>query len=217
MPNLLHRSRSAYFYAFSIFLLWLFVISALIGMARGEADWFLPKTPINQILGAVLLILNFPIRTAKAWLVFGFAFLVGMVVEIIGVETGALFGEYYYGENLGWKFMGVPWLIGVYWAVLTFITGAIAHRLFRNAWIRTAVAAALMVALDILIEPLAHRFDFWHFANDLAPLQNYFTWYLVAFGLHIVFVRMVVVKDFWYSLNHYFSQAAFFVGGMLLV
>lgn len=211
------RTREGLRYNLSIFLLWLFVISALIGMARGEVDWFVPKTPINQVLGAVLLVLNFPVRTLRAWLVFLFAFLVGMVVEILGVETGVLFGEYYYGDNFGWKFMGVPWLIGVYWAVLTFLTGAIAHRLFRGRWWRVLTAALLMVGLDVLIEPLAHQFDFWHFAGDIAPFKNYIAWFVVAFGLQGVFVRLVVVTDFWYCLNHYLSQVAFFVGAMLIL
>ena len=202
---------------FSIFLIWLFVGSALIGIALGQVDWFIPKTPVNQTLGALLLFLNFPIDGRKKMLVWLLAFVVGMVVEIVGVRTGLLFGEYYYGDNFGWKLMGVPYLIGVYWAVLVFLTGALASRLSKHALLRILFGAALMVALDVLIEPLAHRFDFWHFTGGMPPLQNYTTWFVVAAGLHAVFVRFVEVTDFWYSFHHYLSQIAFFAGCLLLL
>ena len=201
----------------SIFLLWLFVVSALIGITLGYADWFIPKTPINQTLGAVLLFLNFPISTRRKLAVWLLAFAVGMAVEIIGVKTGVLFGEYHYGDNFGWKLMGVPYLIGVYWAVLVFLTGAIAFRVSKHPVLRILIGAALMVGLDVLIEPLAHQFDFWHFTGGMPPLQNYTTWFLVAAGLHTVFVRVVAVSDFWYSLHHFLSQVGFFVGCLLLV
>ncbi|MEL7020517.1 MAG: carotenoid biosynthesis protein, partial [Bacteroidota bacterium] len=113
----------------SVFTVWLFVLSALIGIALGHVAWFIPKTPLNLALGAVLLLINFPTYRARFWAVWWLAFFVGMIVEILGVETGIIFGEYYYGDNLGAKFMGVPYLIGVYWAVLSFICAFIGQRI----------------------------------------------------------------------------------------
>jgi len=35
----------------SILVIWLFVISALIGISLGFEDWFIPKTPLNLLIG----------------------------------------------------------------------------------------------------------------------------------------------------------------------
>ena len=46
------------------------------------------------------------------------AFCIGFSAEVIGVKTGVLFGDYSYGSNLGYKFAGVPIVIGLLWGVL---------------------------------------------------------------------------------------------------
>ena len=48
-------------------------------------------------------------------------FLIGMFSEFIGVNYGVIFGEYIYGNNLGFKLFGVPFLIGLNWVILTVI------------------------------------------------------------------------------------------------
>lgn len=200
----------------SVFIVWLFILSALIGMALGFDAWFIEKTPLNLLIGAGLLVWNFPIDDRRK-IAFGlFAFAVGMVVEIIGVRTGALFGTYYYGSNLGPKFMEVPYLIGVYWSVLSFICAAIGKRIAPNLFVAALLGAAFMVGLDGFMEQLAVRFDFWHFEGGLAPFQNYVTWYVVAFGLQYILLRTSEVKEFWFSLNLYASQVVFFAVSMWL-
>lgn len=203
--------------ALSIFTVWLFVISALIGIALGYVGWFIPKTPLNLALGAVLLLINFPTYSVKFWAVWWFAFITGMVVEILGVETGIIFGEYYYGENLGAKFLGVPYLIGVYWAVLSFICAFIGKRLVSSRLGSALCGALLMVSLDFFMEQRASAFDFWHFENNIVPLRNYFTWYVVGFGLQYLILTQVKTGDFQYSLHLYLSQLAFFIGCLLLI
>ena len=37
-----------------------------------------------------------------------------------------------------------------------------------------------MVLLDLMIEPVAIRLDFWHWQAEVIPLQNYLMWFLVA-------------------------------------
>ena len=55
-----------------------------------------------------------------------------MIAETIGVNFGILFGDYEYGENLGFKIFGVPFLIGINWIVLTFITGSLSSLIFKK-------------------------------------------------------------------------------------
>lgn len=48
-----------------------------------------------------------------------------MLAEILVVSYGIIFGNYKYGEILGYKVLGVPLIIGINWCILTLIKGAI--------------------------------------------------------------------------------------------
>jgi uncharacterized membrane protein len=48
------------------------------------------------------------------------AFATGMLTEMIGINTGYLFGNYQYSNVMGYKLLGVPLLIGVQWFVTVF-------------------------------------------------------------------------------------------------
>jgi hypothetical protein len=121
----------------SIFLLWLVTISGIIGIYIGKSDWFLPKTPLNLLLGAIILFWNFPPKNGlKSVLLWSLTFLIGMLMEVIGVKYGWIFGGYYtYGANFGPKIVGVPWTIGVNWVLLTFSTGHLA-RSCHKLWLQ---------------------------------------------------------------------------------
>lgn len=200
----------------SIFTIWLFSISAIIGIYLGYVNWFIPKTPLNLLLGAGLLFLNLPINSLRKIAVWIIAFSVGMVVEIVGVQTGDIFGTYYYGENLGLKFMGVPYLIGVNWAVLSFITAAISTRLTKNLWGSILIGTCFMVGLDILLEPLAGVFDFWHFEGGVVPIQNYVAWFVTAFFLQVL-IRKTMNFDKPYFSTHLFLTQIIFFGSCYLI
>lgn len=194
----------------SIFLIWLFSLSAIIGIYWGYLNWFIPKTPVNLLLGAALLFWNLPINSIRKVSVWLIAFAIGMLVEIIGVQTGDIFGNYYYGENLGLKLMGVPFLIGVNWAVLSFITASISTRLTNKFWGAAFIGASLMVGLDFLLEPMASVFDFWHFENGIVPVQNYLAWFVIALFLQILIRKSIPIRDIKYSSHLFFSQVIFF-------
>jgi putative membrane protein len=189
---------------------WLFHISGMIGISLGFYDFFLPKTPLNLLVGFFLLAAIFPINDRKSVLLTAIFFLAGMFVEWVGVQYGFLFGEYYYGENLGPKFQGVPWMIGINWAVLVLVTGAIASRWFNNFWVKIAIGAALMVGLDFFMEVSAPVFDFWDFGKNGAPLRNYVAWFFIAALLHALFQKYEMKGNYLFSLNLFLAQLLFF-------
>ncbi|MEL6124616.1 MAG: carotenoid biosynthesis protein, partial [Bacteroidota bacterium] len=194
----------------SIALVWLFIASAMIGIQFGYVEWFIPKTPLNLLLGAALLFWNLPMANPRTISLWAFAFTIGLGMEIIGVHTGAIFGTYYYGDNLGIKFLGVPILIGVNWAVLTFITAAISQHVTRSYPTSAIMAAGLMVGLDILLEVLAGPFDFWYWADDIVPFQNYLAWFLIALFLQLIVQYFIKIRDHRYALHLFASQVVFF-------
>lgn len=200
-----------------IFFLWLTHVSAVVGIACGYASWFLAKTPANLLLAFSLMVLLYPLKSRQAWSGFILCFLIGFAAEWVGVNTGWLFGDYRYGENLGIKIGGVPLLIGVNWAVLALSTSSIAHSVEKwSPGIRCALAATLMVALDVLMEPLAPRFDFWYFANNEVPLWNYVCWWMTGFIMQWLLYAKSVKGDVVFS-THVFLVNIFFFGAVWLI
>ena len=201
----------------SIFLLWLFTVSSLIGISFGFVDWFIPKTPLNLMLGFLLVLINVPFGKEYGKLAFIIFFLFGMILEIAGVIRGDIFGTYYYGSNLGFKVFGVPLMIGIYWAVLTTVTSQMARSIFNNTILIALFGASLMVGLDFLMEQMAHTFDFWHFKGNIAPFRNYVAWFLAAFVLHIFALKFIPKGGSRFSRHLYFNQVIFFLSTYLIL
>lgn len=193
----------------AIFLIWLFHLSGIIGVAAGFKDWFIPKTPLNFLACTVLFVLFFPLKSKNKILVFGLFFLIGMFLEWLGANFSLLFGSYDYGDNLGHKIDGVPIFIGINWALLTFITAILAARLSSQIWMRAIIGAALMVVLDFLMEQSAPSFDFWSFGATV-PLENYVTWFIVALLFHLIFQKAELKGNFKISLHLFLAQMVFF-------
>ncbi len=195
----------------SIFLIWLFNISAVIGISLGYMEWFTSKTPLNMLLTFSLFLLVFRLDSMKKMLLFSLFFIGGMFVEWLGVSYGLLFGDYHYGRHFGPKFEGVPWLIGINWAILTFVTGAIASGLVPRFWPKVVLGAFLMVFLDFFMEVSASVFDFWHWEEAVAPLQNYIAWFGVAFLFHWILQRFREQGNTTFAYHLYAAQLFFFV------
>jgi uncharacterized membrane protein len=196
----------------SIFVIWLVTISGMIGIYMGHMDWFISKTPMNQILGLLLLYWNFPPKNGmRSWIIWLIVYLIGMAVELIGVNTGLLFGTYYYGENLGIKVFGVPILIGINWVVLTFLTANISKRYIPNKWLAILCGSVLMVALDFFIEPTAPIFDFWHWEGGTAPIKNFVDWFVVSFLLQMIVRNELSEKSTSFPIHQLASQFVFFI------
>lgn len=198
--------------AISIFAIWLVTISGIVGIYLGHMNWFITKTPMNLLLGLLLLYWNFPPKNGlRSWIIWLIVYLIGMLVELIGVNTGMLFGTYHYGGNLGTKFFGVPFLIGINWVVLTFLTASIAKRYVPNKWLAILCGSILMVALDFFIEPTAPIFDFWHWEGGAAPIRNYVDWFVVSFLLQMIVKNDLSEETTSFPMHHLASQFIFFI------
>ncbi|MGB6151055.1 MAG: carotenoid biosynthesis protein [Pricia sp.] len=192
-------------------IIWLFHISALIGITLGYVDWFIEKTPLNLCICLILFIWVYPIRTTKHLLAFLIFFSGGMLAEWIGVKYGLLFGTYEYGGNFGPKVDGVPYLIGAYWALLTFITASISEFIAKSVAVKIVIAATLMTFLDYFMEHSATRFDFWEFKGGLAPIENYITWFVLALLFQGILRYLKTSGNRFFALHLYAAQLIFFV------
>ncbi len=194
----------------AIFILWLFHISAIIGIALGHDSWFLTKTPLNLLILFGLLLWMYPVSNLKYGFLFLLCFATGMIVEWLGVNYGFLFGDYSYGRNLGPKIGGVPWLIGINWGILTFTSLAVSNWLTGKLYIRVLTGALIMVGLDFLMEYSAPVIDFWEFELSPVPLSNYIGWFVVSAMLHLVLQLFKLEGNLKFSLHLLFSQLIFF-------
>ena len=196
---------------FSIFLIWLFSISGIIGIqSEGYTDWFLSATPLNLLLSFLILIVNLNTFKKSYFIAFFIPFALGFITEALGVNYGLIFGSYEYGNNLGYKVLGVPIMICFNWALLTAITADIASFIGKSIWIRAFMGAALMTGLDFIIEVSAPRFDFWEFEGGVVPIQNYIGWLAIAFFAHIGYQYYDVESNQKISLHLFISMLIFF-------
>jgi bisanhydrobacterioruberin hydratase len=129
-----------------------------------------------------------------AALVFGF----GFILSAIGNHTGALFGQYFYGQHLGVMIWDTPLTIGLLWLLVCYsasvvIANGVSHSsVFNRTWIKVLLASLIVLVMDILLEQTASILDFWYHKNQSAPIQNYTAWFAFAAAFNYLFVKMEV-------------------------
>lgn len=194
----------------SIGIIWLFHICGMIGISYGNKEFFLAFTPINLFISFVLLFIN-QVQLEKSELNAALIiFFIGMISEILGVNYGLIFGDYVYLDNLGFKVLGVPVLIGVNWIILTFITGSMSSYIIKNKHIAAITGAILMILLDLIIEPVAPLLGFWIFDLPIVPLQNYIGWFVIGLTTQYIYHFNIERKEHSFSINLLLVNAVFF-------
>ncbi|MFW5939802.1 MAG: bisanhydrobacterioruberin hydratase [Halolamina sp.] len=109
-------------------------------------------------------------------------------IEIVGVTTGWPYGQFEYGVSLGPMLGGVPVALPVFFLPLVanayllclLLLGPLADR----ALPRLLSVIALVLAMDVVLDPGAVALGFWRYAGGGAfygvPLSNYAGWVLSA-------------------------------------
>lgn len=168
------------------FLLSFYIIGCLGMIIPFLRPTFILLTPFALLLnGFLLFIFHKGSRDLKTWLVFGFILLAGFGVELLGVNTGKIFGEYHYGNGLGVKVGGTPLLIGINWLLMVYLSANLTTRLKWNTVNTVIVACLLMVGYDIILEQVAPLLDMWYWAGNTIPFKNYVAWFVIALVFHI--------------------------------
>lgn len=154
---------------------------------------FVLLTPLNLLISLALLLWRHRVWNRSLQIFLLLCYLAGFLVEMVGVQTGLLFGQYEYHQVLGPKLFATPLLIGVNWVILVYSSAVLLNYVAGKAhWLlKTTAAAAIMVALDVLIEPVAVALNFWTWEDGIIPLQNYIAWYGLSFLLIALFYRLL--------------------------
>jgi putative membrane protein len=138
------------------------------------------------------------IPTYSAWAVT--VIVLSMFFEGVGVKTGALFGEYKYGDYLYPYIYGVPVSIGFAWLTVLLASASVTQILTSKLYHLNSVSAAVLIALfmtlfDVFMEPAAVKLDYWSWIHDTVPLQNYFTWFIVGYIFAYLGLRLKILNN----------------------
>lgn len=157
--------------------------------------YFLSLSFFNLLLSFSVVLLARKSQFFYFFLFLTFCYLIGMTVEVIGTKTGFLFGNYQYGNNLGFKLLDVPFVIGINWGILVVSSASIINKIKVNWKLKVILSSLIMTFLDVLMEPVAMESDFWHWENDVIPFYNYVCWFLIALPLHFIYFKYKLVES----------------------
>lgn len=138
-------------------------------------------TPVTLLISFILMLVYQDEKIEKKFITVAvLLFFTGLILEMIGVNTGKIFGVYTYGENLGPKIYNTPWMIGVNWVMLSYLTASLSNKWFNNKWLRIISGASLMLLYDFFLEQLAPVMDLWTWEGNAVPTLNYISWAIAA-------------------------------------
>ena len=173
----------------AISIIVLFHIIGLIGLSIPSLrSYFLAFVPWHLLIMLVILLCSHRYIDRKLVLFTVIIFVLGYAVEWTGIHTHWLFGDYSYGKTLGPKLLGVPLIAGVNWFLLTYSAGVLMQRSrLKSIAARVLLGSVLLATLDLLIEPVAVRLDYWHWTDHTVPLSNYACWFLISGAMLLLF------------------------------
>jgi bisanhydrobacterioruberin hydratase len=191
-------------------------------------SFFIGATPLNLLLMGCLLVATHRQRNAAFWLFLGICTVTGITVEVIGVNTGWLFGQYAYGTVLGYKWQGVPLLIGINWFITIYCCGITVHTLLQKLLAKVGDTinqpqklqalsvvvdgASLAVFFDWIIEPVAIKLGFWAWGgNGAIPMFNYICWFGISLLLMACFYFFNFGKSNKFAVHLLLIQILFFL------
>ena len=206
----------------------LFHVVGILGILVFKSETVIRSTAVNLLLSFFLLLWTQENKNVFFWLFTLIVVIIGFAVEVIGVNTGFLFGDYSYGDVLGIQFKQVPIIIGVNWFMVLYCSGisttALLHKIIQPLSATPAEpapslkaisvisdAATLAVILDWLIEPVAVKLGFWHWQDDTVPVYNYICWFVISLLLMAIFQFSPFEKRNKFAIHLLLIQVMFFL------
>jgi putative membrane protein len=205
---------------FAIIFLAIIYLVGLIGSLSFNPD-IIQLTWLNLLLSSVVLFAFHKGKNFYFWLWVAGVFQAGYVLEMFGVKTGRIFGEYIYGNNLGYKINDVPLIIGVNWLMLSYCAYHEASKILEKwktdnekmfEYAVVTISALLMVFIDVFIEQVAPQLDFWYWKYQTPPIQNYTAWFIFSFCFVFFYQKLALPKTNPIASWLYLFQLLFFIG-----
>ncbi len=166
-----------------IILLCIIFLAGLIGHAlTSMRPLMLLLTPyILFLTGIIVFFFTFMRSELKLVIWCLIIYILTFFLEVAGVKTGIIFGNYVYGDTLGLKFLGVPLIIGFNWVIVILGAVTIAEQIDQNIFLTALFTGTLAVLFDIMMEPAAIRLNYWEWSSGMIPVSNYYAWFGISF------------------------------------
>lgn len=202
-----------------VILIIIFHAVGLIGFAVPTLySLFLELVPFHLLLMLVIVAGSHRPADGAFFLFAVIIYIAGFSIEWIGVHGEWFFGKYKYGPTLGTQLDDVPLCIGVNWFLLIYSTGILMRMSrVRNIVARVLTGALILVLLDVFIEPIAMQLNYWHWAGNVVPFENYVAWFLVSVVFLFVFEKFQFKKQGMVAPAFLLTQFAFFIVLRLLL
>jgi bisanhydrobacterioruberin hydratase len=202
--------------SYFLYFLILVYVSGSIGFVINPS-FFSPFTPYTLLLTCFVFLIHSPLADKKFIIAFFSIAFLSFIIEVIGVKTGLIFGKYSYGNGLGIKLLDVPLIISINWAMLICAGIRVVSSIFANKITVLIVAALLVTGIDLLIEQVAPKLDFWQFESGLPSLHNYLGWIGVAFFISYFFYPTIIKGNRTVSLIILILQIIFFTSLFIFI
>jgi len=206
----------------------IFHLVGLIGILGFKSNLIIVSSPLNLLLMFGLILYTQNTRNVSFYVFLLTCFIIGIIIEIIGTNTGILFGDYTYGTTLGPKIFNVPFIIGINWFTVMFCCGSAMHMMMhklvkkidadeviKKPILKTISVivdgATLALIFDWLMEPVAIRLGYWSWGGTgEIPIFNYACWFIFSMLFLLVFHFCNFDKQNKFALHLLLIQIMFF-------
>ncbi len=116
---------------------------------------------------------------------------IGWGVEAVGLRAGIPFGDYAYTDALGATLLGVPWVIPLAWAMMSYPALAVARTVAESRTGVMLVGAVALASWDLFLDPMMVAAGYWTWDDpsrelpgiEGIPAINFAGWLLTSLVL----------------------------------
>jgi putative membrane protein len=179
---------------------------------------FITMIPVAMLMSFVaILLFHRSLNSRNTRLIFFMIILVSYLVEVAGVHSPMIFGNYIFGNGLGLKLFSTPLVIGINWAMLVYCSASIMERFKLPVIVQIFFASVIMILYDIVLESVASFLDMWYWNGNTVPLQHYLAWFVIALIFHGLVKWKKVKTENPLAPAIFICQFLFFVAILLFV
>ncbi len=194
-----------------LFIMIFFLVGVVAIYTPYSSAFFISLTPFALLLSFFfLLVFHIKFNLRHLW-VFLTIFVIGFLVEMIGTNTGLIFGFYKYGPTLGISLWNTPLMIGLNWVMVIYLTASIIGKLKLSKPLTVLTASLLTVVYDLVLEQLAPKMMMWTWKGDTIPFKNYLAWFVLSLIFHSLVQYSHIKTKNKLALVIFITQLMFFV------
>lgn len=164
-----------------------YLVGLLLYMIPYTRPLFVSITSLSLFLAIAATLAFHRDWNGKTVIWFVFIVLSSFLLEMQGVKSGELFGQYGYERGLAPMINDTPLIIGLNWLFLVYASNNIVRKFDLKPMVRILSGSLLMIGYDLVLEWVAPYMTMWHFESGYPPVQNFLVWFTTALFYHAGF------------------------------